>query len=98
MMKRRAALFAITCLAVVSIIGTAVVAFIVDRSQCRAAAQAIENSRTMWVYLVEQNPGAEADAFRIELDRRIPPAHCRGGTLIVDNPGIAPTTVPDSEP
>lgn len=82
--RSRVALFSVTVLAMCAIVGTAVLALYTDRQQCRAAAQAIDNSRTMWIYLLEQNPGAEADQFRLELDRRIPPAHCDGGTLIVD--------------
>lgn len=93
---RRWTLIVITALTVIAITGTAVLAFIVDRSQCHGAAQAIDNSRTMWVYLIEQNPGPEADEFLAEMNRRIPPAHCRGGSLIVDEADTTGTTVPDA--
>ena len=79
---------AITTLA---IIAGALITVWIDRAQCENAARAIDNGRTMWLYLIEQNPGPEADAFRVELDRRIPPAHCDGGSLKVD-PSI--TSVP----
>lgn len=84
MTRRRWTLFLITCLAVLALLANVVLLIWLDRAQCRSAAQAIDNSRTMWVYLIEQNPGPEADEFRAEMDRRIPPAHCRGGTLVVD--------------
>lgn len=82
--KRRIYLASITALAVAGIIATAILGFVVDRSQCKAAAESIDRSRTMWLYLIDQNPGPEADAFRIELDRRIPAAHCVGGRLVLD--------------
>ena len=95
-LARRWTLIVITALTVLAVIGTAVLAFIVDRAQCRGAATAIENSRTMWEYLIEQNPGPEADEFLVEMNRRIPPAHCRGGSLIVDEADTTGTTVPDA--
>ena len=83
--KRRIYLATITVLAVAGIIGTTILGFVVDRSQCQAAAESIDRSRTMWLYLIDQNPGPEADAFRVELDARIPAAHCVGGRLVLDD-------------
>lgn len=74
----------LTLLAVVALVVSAVLAIYVDRAQCRAAATAVHNSRTMWEFLIEKYPGVESDEFQIELDKRIRPAHCKGGTLIVD--------------
>lgn len=94
---RRWKLLGITSLAVLAIVFNIILAFIIDRQQCRGAAQAIENSRTMWVYLIEKNPGPEADEFLAEMDRRVPPAHCRGGSLIVDR-GVQSKAIPPPFP
>lgn len=91
---KRWTLIVITTLAIMAIIGTSILAFLVDRAQCKAAVTAIENSRTMWEYLAEQNPGPEADAFLVELDRRIPEGHCRGGALILHEGVTSTTTAP----
>lgn len=85
MIRHRIVMTVMGSLTVIAIVATSALGFWVDRSQCRAAAQAIENSRTMWIYLLKKNPGPEADAFRIELDKRIPPAHCEGGRLVVES-------------
>ena len=83
--RNRVTLFVLAGLSIISIVATSYIGFWVDRTQCRSAAQGIENSRTMWIYLLEQNPGPEADTFRVELDKRIPPAHCEGGRLVVES-------------
>lgn len=96
--RRRLAMFAIAGLAAVSLILGGWWNYWNDREQCRAAVRAIENSRTMWEYLVEQNPGPEADAFAAEMNRRIPPAHCRGSSLIVDTGDTTPSPPITSAP
>lgn len=92
--RRRIALAILSLLTVAAIVGTVVIGFIVDRTQCKSAAQAIHNSRTMWEYAVQQNPGPEADKFLAELNHRIPPAHCEGGRLIIDTPPSTTTEAP----
>jgi hypothetical protein len=91
MTQRRIGLLVITVLAVVSIMGTVIIGFVVDRAQCEGAVKAIHNSRTMWEYAIQQNPGPEADDFLAEMNRRLPPGHCEGGKLVIDQP---PATVP----
>ena len=86
MSTRRRRLFLITLLilTVIALASSAALTVWVDRQQCRSAAVAIQNSRTMWEYLLEQNPGPESDEFLAEMNRRIPPARCVGGTLRVE--------------
>jgi hypothetical protein len=44
-----------------------------DRELCRAAAEARDDNRAMWLYLIDQNPDSpELPAFVVELDRRLP--------------------------
>lgn len=91
MNPRRWVMLGFTTLAVAGIIATSILAVWIDREQCKSAVQAIENTRTMWEYLIERNPGPEADAFAAEMDRRIPSAHCVGGRLVVDEAVTTPT-------
>lgn len=96
--RRRVFLVGLAVLTVSAIVASALLAFHVDREQCRAAATAVENSRTMWEYAIQQNPGPEADEFLAEMNRRIPPAHCVGGTLVVDEAVTTPPTTTTGVP
>jgi hypothetical protein len=51
-----------------------------ERERCERSVAGREDNRAMWIYLVEQNPGVEADAFMIELERRLPRLKCVNGT------------------
>lgn len=96
--RRRLWLIAMSTLTAIAIVGTSALAFHVDREQCKSTVRAISNSRTMWEYAIEQNPGPEADAFLAEMNRRIPPAHCVGGTLVVDEAVTTPPTTTTGVP
>lgn len=92
--RNRIILITISSLTVASLVLTAILGWRSDRADCRAAAQAISNSRTMWEYLIAEYPGDDTERLEVELDRRLPPARCRGGKLIVD-PAVTVPPVTD---
>jgi hypothetical protein len=45
-----------------------------ERDDCRTAAEARDDNRSMWLYLIDQNPDdPDLPEFVIELNRRLPP-------------------------
>jgi hypothetical protein len=56
------------------------------RAQCEFAVQARDDNRVMWLYLLEQFPGAEADAARVQLDTVLPSLECVGNEPLPEVP------------
>ena len=83
--------YVISLVAIVSLLLTTLVAWRVDllgqdeeNRDCARAIAAREDNRTMWLYLLDTADAkpAEVEAFRVELNKRLPALECHGGNPI----------------
>jgi hypothetical protein len=71
------------------------------RRDCERAVAARDDSRAMWLYLLEKaNPDRSPeeqkryDEFTVELDNRLPPLRCDGDNWVPDRSKLTPTPTP----
>ncbi len=86
---------AVLAVAVTSLLVALLVAWRVDllgdeeeRRDCARSVAARDDNRAMWLYLLDEQPAADARArdFRRELNRRLPALRCAGGDPIPIDP------------